>query len=79
MSHNANVIELIARPAIAHLDLSLNMTTRHITNDTGGTNTIKIPPRNPKIEPHPKPGHLSNCAMTNNQGDTAMYKPALPI
>lgn len=78
MSHKANVIKLTARPAFAHVDLSLYMAMRPITNDIGGKNNIEIPTRNPRREPHPKPGHLSNCAMTKSQGVAAKNKLVLP-
>jgi hypothetical protein len=79
INHKANVIELSASPAFAQLDLSINIATRPAANDTGGANIIKTPARSPKIEPHPKPGSLTNCAPAESQGDTASQKLIFPI
>ena len=79
ISHKVNVVELSARPAFAHLDLSINMPTRPTANDTGGANIIRIPARIPKGEPHPKPGSPANCAPAASQGEMASQKLIFPI
>jgi hypothetical protein len=71
-------MELIIKPAFAHLDLSLDRTKRATPNITGVPNTIRSPPRPPKREPQPKPGILSNCGMAKTQGDRASQKLNFP-
>ena len=75
MSHKANVMKLTIRPSLAHtLDLSMATATRPTTNDKGGPNMIRIPPRDPSTEPHPKPGMRSICVRPKTQTDTASQK-----
>jgi len=77
-SHKANITELSKKPARAHLlDLSVNKPKMLTTNDSGGTNNTKTLPKSPDRPPHPKPGH-NNAGITNNQGDKASQKLALP-
>jgi len=78
-SHKANVMKLTAKPAIAHLDLSLSSATRPTKNMKGGPNIMRIPPRSPRTVPHPKPGTSSISATIKNQGNTARPKLSLPI
>jgi len=54
------------------------MVMRPTTNDRGGTNTTKIPTRNPPGVPQPKPGILSICSTVKNQGDKASPKLIFP-
>ena len=78
-SHKANVIEPNARPTLAHLDLPANIAARPVRNDSGGAKIIAIPARNPKGEPHPKPGKPSNCAAAKSQGAIARQMLISPI
>ena len=82
MSHKTNVMELIARPILAHRDLSLNIAARNIAarptaKNTGGPNIIAVSTRDPKGEPHPKRGILIRSAA-DNQGNMAPPKLTLP-
>ena len=79
VSHKANVIKLTAKPAFAHLDFLLSRATIPTKNMKGGPNIMRIPPRNPRTVPHPKPGILSIPAATKNQGNTARPKLIFPI
>jgi hypothetical protein len=61
VSHRANVIKLTARPALAHVPrLSLAIAAALTASATGGPNTTRTPPRNPRGEPQPKPGRRSS-------------------
>ena len=79
VSHKANVIKLTAKPAFAHLDFLLSRATIPTKNMKGGPNMMRIPPRNPRTVPHPKPGIPSIPATPKNQGDTAKTKLFFPI
>ena len=54
------------------------MVKRATANDRGGPNKIKVPPRNPRIVPQPKPGILIICSTVKNQGDKASQKLIFP-
>ena len=80
VSHRANVIKLTVRPALAHVPrLSLTIATTLTPIATGGPNTTRTPPRNPRGEPHPKPGRRSSDAAPYSQGDKASQKATFPI
>jgi len=66
-------------PILAQIDLSLNMAARPIAKIKGGPITIRIPARNPRAEPQPKPGIQSPWATTKIQGDHAKPKLIFPI
>lgn len=71
MSHRANVMELTVKPAMAHRDLPLVIAARLIEKAKGGANMMRIPPRSPSREPHPKPGSPSIWTTAKIQGDKA--------
>jgi len=68
-------MKLTTRPVLPRIpDLSLRRATNATANDTGGTNTMEIPTRNPPGVLHPKPGTPNTCSGASNQGDRASTK-----
>ena len=72
-------MELTVRPAMAHLDLSFTIATKLIEKAKGGANMMRIPPRIPSREPHPKPGSPSIWTTPKIQGDKARQKLIFPM
>ena len=65
------------------LDRSLTSPAMLTPNANGGATTVRIPARNPKEDPHPKP-RTPAIAHTNvstyvNHGTSASQKPIFPI
>ena len=78
-SHAISSMALTTNPLRAHgLDLSVKKAAAPITNARGGPSSVRIPPRDPMGEPHPKPGMQSIAGTRKNQGIRASQKLVLP-